>query len=85
MSKFNEKEIQQWDTYLADKRKKDGIITYRAKNEKGTIRIENYTGKCKICEKETHYLIFLDKYNQGTGLCVCKECLKEAIKILEEK
>lgn len=80
---MNKKEIERWEKHLSNEREKLGIETFRGRNERGSFKIESDTGKCKICGKETHYLLFLDKYNQGTGLCVCKECLKEAIDQME--
>ena len=81
---MNEKEIKRWDDHLAEQRKELGIDTFRGKNDKGSIRVESDLGHCNICGVETPYILFLNKYNQGTGICVCKECLKETIKMLEE-
>ena len=83
---MDKKELKQWDDHLANERKELGIETFRNVNEdgKGTFRIEQDTGKCKLCGTETHYLLFLDKYNQGTGLCVCKKCLQECLDKIKE-
>jgi len=80
-------EIKRWDDRLAKQSKELGIETFRHKNENGlgTFRIESDLGKCKICNIETPYILFLDKYNQGTGVCVCPKCLRNAATTIEEQ
>jgi ribosome biogenesis GTPase A len=80
-------EIKRWDDHLAKQRKELGIKTFRHKNENGlgSFRIESDLGKCKICNTETPYILFLDKYNQGTGVCVCPKCLRNAATVIEKQ
>ena len=83
---FGKKQVEQWDEHLANQRKELGIETFRSKSENGlgSFRIESDLGKCKICNTETPYILFLDKYNQGTGVCVCKDCLRKAADTIEK-
>jgi hypothetical protein len=83
---MNKREVKQWDDNLLEQRKELGISTFRnpTADGKGSFRIEEDTGKCKLCGKETHYILFLDKYNQGTGVCVCKQCLQECVNKMED-
>lgn len=78
---MDKKEVKQWDDHLSEQRKELGIDTFRnpTVDGKGSFRIEEDKGKCKLCGKETPYLLFSDKYNHGTGLCVCKKCLQECV------
>ena len=81
---MNKKEIKRWDDHLFEQRKELGIEDFHGtKKDRGTIRIERDISRCTICGVETHYILFLNKHNQGTEICVCKDCLKETIKMLE--
>lgn len=83
---MDKKEIKLWDDHLSEQRRELGINTFRTinANGKGSFRIEEDRGKCKLCGVETPYLLFLDKYNQGTGVCVCKKCLQDCVNKMED-
>ena len=78
---MTKKEIKQCNDSSFEQRKELEISTFRNPTTdcKGSFRIAEDIGKCKLCGKETHYIIFLDKYNQGIGVCVCKKCLQECV------
>jgi hypothetical protein len=84
---FKQSELKQWGDHLAKQREELGIKTFRSINENGlgSFRVESDLGKCKICNTETPYILFLDKYNQGTGVCVCPKCLRNAATTIEEQ
>ena len=83
------KEIELWEAHLAEKHKEmfDGIIEGRkgySQREKGRIEIRGEEN-CIVCKKPGREIVFLGRNNMGTALCLCKDCLKEALDLMEKE
>ena len=83
------REIELWEEHLAEQNKelKKDLLRARkenAKREKGYIEVRGEDA-CIVCKKPGREILFLSKYGQGTALRICKDCLKEALDLVEKE
>lgn len=77
-----------WEAHLAEQNKElyKGIIESRkgySQREKGRIEVRGEEN-CIVCKKPGREILFLGRNNMGTSLCICKNCLKEALDLIEK-
>lgn len=82
------REIELWEEHLAEKHKEmyEGIIKDRkgySQREKGRIEVRD-EDTCIVCKKPGREILFLGRNNMGTALRICKDCLKEALDLIEK-